>query len=106
MMRVEGITAKIVAVLHDIIEDTPITADDLRNEGFSQEVIDAVLALTKAEGMTRIEAAYQAKANPIARVVKLADLAENMNLDRIPNPTLWAHERLAEYEKVKAILES
>lgn len=104
MTKVDDLTAKTVAVLHDIIEDTPITAEDLHREGFSNKVVDAVVALTKVKGMTRMEAAYQAKANPIARRVKLADLSENMNLDRIPNPTQRDYDRLKEYELVKAIL--
>ncbi|PIE44948.1 MAG: guanosine-3',5'-bis(diphosphate) 3'-pyrophosphohydrolase [Gammaproteobacteria bacterium] len=106
MAKVDGLTAKTVAVLHDIIEDTEITADDLRRKGFSDEIVNAVIALTKANDMTRIEAAYQAKANPIARIVKLADLSENMNLGRISNPTKKDYDRLKEYEQVKAILEA
>ncbi len=106
MARVDGITAKTVAVLHDIIEDTPLTAEQLLDFGFSKEVVDAVIALTKTQGMTRIEAAYQAKANPLARIVKLADLADNMNLKRIVNPSPKDYERLEEYRQVKKILQS
>ncbi len=106
MAKVTGITEKTVAVLHDIIEDTPMTAEQLLAFGFSQEVVNAVIALTKTEGMTRIEAAYQAKANPIARVVKLADVADNMNIKRITNPTQKDYDRLEEYKQVKKILQS
>ncbi len=106
MARVDGIETKTVAVLHDIIEDTPITAENLSQLGFSDTVVSAVVALTKTKGMTRTEAAYQAKANPIARVVKLADLAENMDLGRIPNPTAKDYQRLQEYQQVKKILQS
>ncbi len=106
MSKVDSIEEKIVAVLHDIVEDTPMTAEDLLELGFSNTVVEAVVALTKTKGMTRIEAAYQAKANPIARVVKLADLADNMNLKRISNPTEKDYQRLEEYKQVKKILQS
>lgn len=105
MAQVEGETAKTVAVLHDIIEDTPITVDDLRAEGFSETVIAAVLALTKAPGMTREQAAHQARQNPIARLVKIADVSDNMRLERIPNPTTKDYARLKEYQHVMTILQ-
>ncbi len=106
MARVDGIETKTVAVLHDIIEDTSITAENLSQLGFSDTVVSVVVALTRTKGMTRIEAAYQAKANPVARVVKLADLAENMNLGRIPNPTAKDYQRLQECQQAKKILQS
>lgn len=105
MAKVEGITAKTVAVLHDIIEDTPITAEDLQQEGFSQEIIAAVVALTKQEGMSREQAAIQARQNPIARLVKIADVSENMQIERIPNPTDKDYARLATYQQVMHILQ-
>lgn len=104
MAKVSSITEKTVAVLHDIIENTPMTVAQLRDFGFSQKVVNAVIALTKTDGMTRIEAAYQAKANPIARIVKLADLSDNMNIKRISNPTQKDYDRLEEYKQVKKIL--
>lgn len=106
MARVEGEEAKTVAVLHDIIEDTPLTAKDLRARGFSETVVKAVAALTRAHGESRAEAARRVAKNPLARMVKLADLAENMNLARIKNPTARDIARMEEYRTVKAILES
>lgn len=105
MLSVDSNDEKIVAVLHDIIEDTSVTADDLRSEGFSEQIIEAILALTKHKGESRIEAAHRAAANPIARVVKLADVAQNMDISRIPNPTDKDYIRLEQYREVKAILE-
>ena len=106
MARVEGEEAKTVAVLHDIIEDTPLTAKDLRARGFSETVVKAVAALTRTHGESRVEAARRVAKNPLARMVKLADLAENMNLARIKNPTARDIARMEEYRAVKAILES
>lgn len=75
------------AVLHDVVEDTSVTIDLLRAEGFPPEVLDAVLALTKTKGETRIAAARRAVVNPVARAVKLADVADNMDMSRISKPT-------------------
>ena len=77
---------------------------DLKREGFLPEVVQAIDALTKRPGETRLEAAKRAATHPLARMVKLADNAENMDLSRIPNPTERDYERLREYEKVRAIL--
>jgi (p)ppGpp synthase/HD superfamily hydrolase len=104
MLRVSGASERIAAILHDVVEDTPVTLDQLANEGFSREVVDAVDALTKRPGENRIDAAKRAAANPIARVVKLADNAENMDLSRISNPTQKDYDRLEEYKRVREIL--
>ncbi|MEX1021415.1 MAG: HD domain-containing protein [Litorilinea sp.] len=101
----EQITAKqMAAVLHDIVEDTPVTFEDLVAEGFPEAVIAAVRALTKRPGEDRLAAARRAAADPIARAVKLADVTDNMNLDRIPYPSAQDRVRQAEYEQVRALL--
>jgi (p)ppGpp synthase/HD superfamily hydrolase len=104
MFAVKSPFEKMAAVLHDVVEDTPVTLDDLRNEGFHTDVIDAIEALTKRSGESRIEAAARAAANPIARVVKLADVTDNMDLGRIAEPADKDFERLKEYVKVKKLL--
>lgn len=67
-------------------------------------VVTAVQALTKTDGEARVDAARRAVANPIARNVKLADVRDNMDLRRIPNPTRNDYARLEEYRKVEQIL--
>ena len=69
--------ARIVAILHDVVEDTEITYDDLVQAGFDAEIIAAVEALTKHPGEKRIDAAVRAKANPLALQVKLAEKKKN-----------------------------
>ncbi len=96
--------ARIVAILHDVIEDTAVTYQDLSAAGFDDEIIGAVEALTKRSGEKRIDAAARAKANPLALQVKLADVADNMNLARISNPTAEDYARLREYDQVLAYL--
>jgi GTP diphosphokinase / guanosine-3',5'-bis(diphosphate) 3'-diphosphatase len=92
------------AVLHDVLEDTAVTIEDLIAEGFPPVAIEAITALTKLPGETRLAAAHRAAANPIARKVKLADNADNMDLSRIPNLTAKDWARLEEYKTVRAIL--
>jgi GTP diphosphokinase / guanosine-3',5'-bis(diphosphate) 3'-diphosphatase len=104
MLAVRGDEERMAAVLHDVVEDTPLTFEDLLHEGFSETVVDAVRALTKHDGESRIAAAHRAAANPIARAVKLADVTDNMDLSRIPAPTGKDYARLQEYEQVRAIL--
>ncbi|MBH2002276.1 MAG: guanosine-3',5'-bis(diphosphate) 3'-pyrophosphohydrolase [Moraxellaceae bacterium] len=104
MLNVPTIEHKIVAVLHDVLEDTETSTEDLRKLGFQQQIIDAILALTKKAGESRLQAAQRTVQNPIARVVKLADIADNMDLSRIQSPTVKDFERLKEYQKVRDIL--
>lgn len=78
---VEGEIAKAVALLHDVLEDTDATEDELR-EKFGDEVTDAVVVLTHAEGEPYLDYVRRVKRHPLARIVKLADLRHNMKLDR------------------------
>jgi (p)ppGpp synthase/HD superfamily hydrolase len=104
MLRMVGDTERIVAVLHDVVEDSTVTLDDLREADFSDEVIKAVEALTKRPGETRLQAAQRAACHPIACAVKLADNADNMDLSRIASPTDKDHARLAQYRAVRELL--
>ncbi|ENU91688.1 hypothetical protein F971_02780 [Acinetobacter vivianii] len=104
LLNVPDIEHKIVAVLHDILEDTTTTIDELYRLGFQTHLIDAIIALTKQEGESRIQAAQRTVQNPIARVVKLADITDNMDLSRIQSPTMKDFERLKEYQQVRDIL--
>ncbi|AMW79015.1 guanosine-3',5'-bis(diphosphate) 3'-pyrophosphohydrolase [Acinetobacter sp. TGL-Y2] len=104
MLKVKTPNEQIAAVLHDILEDTNTTVIELISLGFSPVVVEAVQALTKKSGETRIKAAYRAVKNPIARAVKLADVADNMDISRIATPTPADFRRLEEYQRVRQIL--
>jgi len=104
MLAVNMPFERMAAVLHDVVEDTDVTLADLRDEGFPPEVVDAVEALTKIEGEHRLEAARRAAKNPIALIVKLADVTDNMDLSRMSNPSEKDFNRLKEYEQVKELL--
>ena len=82
MMNVQGEEAQIVAVLHDGIEDTSVTADDLRQAGFSEQVVAAVLCVTHRKEEPYADYVVRCKGNEVARRVKLADLEDNWRLDR------------------------
>jgi hypothetical protein len=90
MTRVEGEKAQIVAVLHDVVEDTKVTLDDLRRAGFSEEILAAVQCVTHRKEEPYAVYVIGCKHNPIARQVKLGDLADNWRLDR----TILRPERL------------
>ena len=82
MMSVKGEDAQIVAVLHDVIEDTSVTADDLRRVGFSEKIIAAVMCVTHRKNEPYADYVVRCKGNEVARRVKLADLEDNSRLDR------------------------
>lgn len=106
--QMTGTKQKIVAVLHDVMEDGDVTADDLLAEGFEKELVDAVCILTHTREIPVSYKDYirQVKANPIARAVKIADLCHNLDLSRIPHPTDYDYERCERYKKALACLQS
>lgn len=77
-IRCESKLQKIVALLHDVVEDTDVTFDDLRELGFTEEVITAVDSVTKRPGETYADFVLRSKANPVGRIVKLADIDDNL----------------------------
>ena len=105
MEQCETETEKIVALLHDVMEDTPYTLEDLRQEGFSEEVLEALLCLTHREGEPYMAYIERVCENPLAARVKYADLQDNMDLRRIPEPTERDFARLEKYKGAKARIE-
>ncbi|TQR33948.1 HD domain-containing protein [Brevibacillus brevis] len=105
MLKMSTVETMILAVLHDVLEDTDVTVEELRNEGFSEEIIAAVIALTRNDDETYMEFVGRTKQNPIARLVKLGDLEDNSDLSRIPEPTEKDYERLLRYKRaIKELL--
>ena len=105
MGKCETTEEKIVAMLHDVMEDTDYTADDLRKEGFSEEILTALLYLTHREGEGYMEYIERICENPLAVQVKYADLQDNMDLSRIPAPTEKDLARLEKYKLAKKRIE-
>lgn len=103
--RLEHDDEKIVAVLHDTIEDTFVTADYLREQGFPQAIVDGVLAVTRKEDETYDDFVRRAALNPLGRAVKMADLEDNMDIRRLNYPlNEWNFERLNKYLKAYKFL--
>ena len=76
----------IVALLHDVIEDTEMTIEDLHRVGFSEPVLEAITLLTKTD-LSITEYNEKIRQNPLARKVKIADLKHNMDLSRLKKVT-------------------
>jgi (p)ppGpp synthase/HD superfamily hydrolase len=83
MMSVEGEKAQCVAILHDLLEDTPWTADMLRNKHFAPDIVEAVEALTKVDKEEYRDFCSRVARNDLALTVKLADLEDNMTITRL-----------------------
>ncbi len=90
---------QIVAVLHDVVEDTHWTFDDLRREGFPEDILQALDCVTERKGESYDDFLTRAASNPIARRVKLADLEDNMNVRDLPEVTPKDALRLSKYVK-------
>lgn len=84
--RCRSVEEKIVAFLHDVVEDTDHTFDDLRKLGFSERIIEAVDCLTRRKGESYDAFVLRIAPNPLARGVKLADLEDNMDVRRSTRP--------------------
>ncbi len=93
-----------VALLHDIVEDTDVTIEDLTNAGFPEEIVEAVRLMTKTKGEDYFEYVRRIKGNPIARKVKLQDLAHNSDPTRLVNGREKNMEQLEKYSKARKIL--
>ena len=96
----------IVALLHDVVEDTDYTLEDIAAEGFGKEILEAVALMTHEDDVPYLDYVAKLKENPIARAVKLADLAHNSDLSRIGEIDEETKQRLEKYKKARAILES
>jgi len=97
MFRCETEIERIVAVLHDVVEDTGRTFDDLRKLGYSEEVIAALDCVTKREGESYEQFVERASANPVARKVKIADIEDNMDVRRLTGIGQNDFERMTKY---------
>lgn len=96
---VESPEAKVVALLHDVVEDSDYTVEDLLAAGLPREVVEAVKILTKQPSESYDEYLSKIKMNDLARVVKIADLTHNSDLTRLSNVTFKDLERQQKYKR-------
>ena len=99
MLNVEGYNEKIVALLHDIVEDTDVTVPDLKNLKFSKEVVEAVDVITKKKDQEYFSYLKSIKDNSIAKKVKIEDLKHNSDLKRLRFVTQKDMDRVIKYKK-------
>lgn len=96
----------VVALLHDVIEDTDYTIADLRDMGFPEPVTAALTLLTHKDGVPYMEYVAAIKSDPIASAVKLADLHHNSDLSRLDVVDEKALRRVEKYKKAITLLET
>lgn len=94
----------IVALLHDVVEDTDYTFDDLRSMGFDEEVIEALVLMTHEKSVPYMAYVEKIKANPFARAVKLVDLQHNSDLSRLDHVDENALRRKEKYSEAIKLL--
>lgn len=97
--------AVMAGLLHDVVEDTEVTLDDLRELGYPEEVVRAVDSVTRREGETYMDLIHRAAADPIGKWVKIADNQTNSDPERLA--LLTAEERewfTQKYAKARKVL--
>lgn len=97
MARVRTEEEQIVAILHDVVEDTPWTPEQLKSRGFPPHILHALDCVTKRQGERYDDFVTRSASDPIALPVKLADLEDNMDVRRLPDITPKDEERLKKY---------
>jgi (p)ppGpp synthase/HD superfamily hydrolase len=102
----DTIEGKIVGLLHDVLEDSDFAVDDLIDDGFPPEIIDAVIALTRKKEENYQQFILRCKENPLARQVKLADLEDNLDTTRLPEIGEKERQRIKKYEQAVLILQA
>jgi (p)ppGpp synthase/HD superfamily hydrolase len=97
MLSVSTDEERIVAVLHDVVEDGGVSLEDLRREGFSEALLRGIDAVTRRRGESYDATVERAGRDRLARTVKLADLRDNADLSRIAEPSAEDFARVAKY---------
>jgi (p)ppGpp synthase/HD superfamily hydrolase len=105
MLKLGATEDRIVGVLHDVVEKSPAwNLSALRKQGFSEEVLAAIDAVTRREGEDYEVFVRRAGQNEMGRRVKLADVADNMDSMRLKRPSPEADKQMAKYRKALDVL--
>lgn len=105
MLRCETEKERIAALLHDVVEDSDYTLDDLRAAGFGEEIVEAVDCLSRRQDESYDEFIARAAANSLAKRVKIKDIQDNLDLTRIAVLSENDLKRIARYHKALAFLQ-
>ena len=92
--------------MHDVVEDTEITLEDLKEMGFTYRIVNSIRILTKSKDISYEDYLKSVKKDSNAWHVKMADIKHNMDISRIPEPTAKDFARIEKYKKALAFLES
>jgi len=106
MFALKSEEEKIVGILHDVVEDSDWSFDDLLSERFSDNVINGLKSVTGVEGEDYDSFIQRAYADPIGRNVKIADVSDNLDIKRIEEPSERDFERLKKYRKALKVLQT
>ncbi len=104
MLQMRTEEEMIVAVLHDVVEDSKFSLEDLSKEGFSPKIINAIEALTRRSDELYNNYLIRIKSNQLAARTKGADLRDNSRIERIKNPTQKDFERIEKYKSALVFL--
>ena len=104
MLRMETETDRIIAMLHDVVEDSRVTLQELQRAGYSAEIVEAVKYLTKAKEEEYENFIERIKGNTLAIKIKIADLEDNLNFERIKEPGEDDLKRYENYRRALAVL--
>ena len=104
MMKMNSEEERIVAALHDVIEDSDVTLEDLRQAGFPKTILEAVDCLTRRKGEDYEAYVERASSIPLAKKIKIADLEDNMNFRRLNHLMERDEKRVLRYQKAYRFL--
>jgi (p)ppGpp synthase/HD superfamily hydrolase len=104
MLNFDDEEAQVVSVLHDVVEDSDVTLDDLSVLGVSESVVEAIDCLTKRKGEAYEDFISRIRVNALARRVKIADIKDNLDLTRMASITEKDVQRAAKYHRALAVL--
>lgn len=105
MQAMDTEVEQIIAILHDVVEDSPMTIDDLQSLGYSKKIVSAIDCLSKREGEEYFKYLDRVKSSQLAIKIKLADLNDNLDPNRIPDePEEKKTKRINRYRKAIEIL--
>jgi (p)ppGpp synthase/HD superfamily hydrolase len=105
-LHVDSVAQKVVALLHDTIEDTDYRMADIIDEGFSGSIIKSLEAITKRKGEKYLNYLERVNADKTASIVKRADILDNLDLSRLPEITTKDRERCYKYRKALDFLDT